>query len=137
MYEDGGSIGGVLSGSEGDTLAFSWDGRIRVVGRDDLDAPRLAYLGASHPTNGSALAVGSPAESSLVDALHLAVDATVPRGEQDGLASTYFDYSRTWEERYASLPHMTPALRSAMYAYRVVGLLTEQRARRAGAPRDE
>lgn len=107
---DGGSIGGMLVGADGDSVGFCWDGRIRGYQREApsrLGAPpQLLRLHATYPADPSAvpLPAGSAAESTLVAALQLAIDGVLTRAEQDSFYRVYRDPARSREERRALLP---------------------------------
>ena len=85
MFMDGGTIGGVIRGGGRDTLAFC---QVRsFVGRTPPSDYLHIYVGAEHFRWSGArlLPGGSPAESSFIRILQAAVDAALPRRQQDSL----------------------------------------------------
>lgn len=132
MYLDGGSIGVSVRDATGSTLAFAWDGRMRLSADSKApEAPRLLYIGAQYPgVEGTrAVAVGSAEEDAVIALLRAYADTHMTRSQQDSLVALYYDYTH---ERPPDLPAFTkiPTDRSnTIQAVHLVQILERQRSR--------
>lgn len=125
-YWDGGSIGGKIRDSKGDSLEFVMDSRMRPL--DEAKGPRFVYLGG-HPNNPDAFAlpVGSDKETALILVLKSWANLVIPAAEQEELISVFFDYSLPVTEREKLLVGRSIEFRWALYVLSVVRRLEIQR----------
>jgi hypothetical protein len=128
-YSDGGSRGGVIHDFYGRVLKIAWDGRMRIVGRDDLLRPRLAYIRAEHPSRDGAvpLPLGSAAESELITLFDEWVSTQIPPDSLDKWSGFYFDFSIPREERMSKLPELTEEQKRALSVAATSRYLRRQR----------
>ena len=143
-----GGWGGVLETADGVALEFAHDGGREVEGvpfrspessvesvplRSEknpcADAPRMAYLYADNAGNNAArpLAVGSPAEKQLIDALQEWVDGVVPPAEQKAAYSARWGSDVHPAERDRQRESLEPTTRMALDVMHMISELRKQR----------
>ena len=143
-----GGWGGVLETADGVALEFALDGgrevesvpfrsaesssgtaRLRSEKNPCADAPRVAYLYADYAGDNAArpLAVGSPAEKQLIDALQDWVDGVVPPARQRTAFAARWGPEVRPAERDRQLESLEPSTRMALDVMHMISELSNQR----------
>jgi hypothetical protein len=112
---------------------------MRIVGKDDLKRPRLAYINAEHPSDDGAipLPLGSDVESELIAVFDEWVSTQIPDDSLDLWFDIYFDFSIPAKERLSKLPALSKDQKRALSVAATSRRLKRQRELgRAPGPED-